>query len=281
MPAITVPKDSISLGPGYLYRAPIGSLAPGQGASFTITNKALTTNVATITTAAAHGLAVGDSVTVILSVADSSFDGIYAVASIPTATTFTYAKTAANVASVAATGTGYKTPGGTVAGGVFTDAWPAAWIPWGVTRQGSTFSYQLNTAELLAAEYLNPLAITEDSVAIGLEFDVLQVTARNFAFALNAGSGGATTQSGTGATTLTRVSPPAVGQSVRTMLGWESNDGTERLFAYQCIQSGNLQVQRQKGAAAASLPVSYRVETPTAYINAFDHYVAGTTRVGS
>ena len=69
----------------------------------TVTNKALTSNVATLTTSAAHGLAVGFEVTV--TGVDATFNGTYTVTGVPTTTTFTYAKTASNVTSTAATGT--------------------------------------------------------------------------------------------------------------------------------------------------------------------------------
>ncbi len=71
-------------------------------ATATITNKALTTNVATLTTSAAHGYAIGDTVTVYG--VDATFNGTYVITTVPTTTTFTYAKTAANVTSAAATG---------------------------------------------------------------------------------------------------------------------------------------------------------------------------------
>jgi hypothetical protein len=67
-----------------------------------IVNKALTSNVATLTTSTAHGLAIGDVVWI--EGVDSTFNstsGTYTVASVPTSTTFTYAKTAGNVASTA------------------------------------------------------------------------------------------------------------------------------------------------------------------------------------
>jgi len=64
-----------------------------------ITNKALTTNVATLTTSAAHGLSTGMQITV--SGVDATFNGEYRITSVPTTTTFTYAKTASNVASTA------------------------------------------------------------------------------------------------------------------------------------------------------------------------------------
>jgi hypothetical protein len=71
----------------------------------TVTNKALTSNVATLTTSVAHGLTVGKTVKVALSPADPVFDGVYTVASTPTTTTFSYVKTNANVTSAAVGGT--------------------------------------------------------------------------------------------------------------------------------------------------------------------------------
>jgi hypothetical protein len=64
-----------------------------------ITNKALTTNVATLTTSATHGLCTGMQITI--TGVDATFNGEYRITSVPTTTTFTYAKTASNVASTA------------------------------------------------------------------------------------------------------------------------------------------------------------------------------------
>jgi hypothetical protein len=75
-----------------------------SGAEFAISNKALTSNVATLTTSTAHGLATGDAIFV--GGVDSTFNGSYTVTGAPTTTTFTYAKTASNVASTAVSPTG-------------------------------------------------------------------------------------------------------------------------------------------------------------------------------
>ena len=64
-----------------------------------VSNKALTSDVATLTTSAAHGLAVGDEVWV--EGVDSTFNGKYTVTGVPTTTTFTYAKVNTNVSSTA------------------------------------------------------------------------------------------------------------------------------------------------------------------------------------
>jgi len=66
----------------------------------TITNKQLTSNVATLTTASAHGLTVSDSIWV--EGVDNTFNGKYTVTA-ATTTTFSYTKAATNVASTAVT----------------------------------------------------------------------------------------------------------------------------------------------------------------------------------
>ena len=77
---------------------------PFTSSFFAVNNKALTSNVATLSTSDAHGFAVGDVVGV--SGVDSTFDGDFTVVAIPTTTTFTYAKTASNVTSAAVSPTG-------------------------------------------------------------------------------------------------------------------------------------------------------------------------------
>jgi hypothetical protein len=64
-----------------------------------ITNKALTSNVATLTTSAAHGLCTG--MVIVITGVDATFNGTYTITGVPTTTTFTYAKTASNVSSTA------------------------------------------------------------------------------------------------------------------------------------------------------------------------------------
>ena len=70
----------------------------------TITNKALTNNLATLTTASAHTYRVGD--VVVVASEDATFNGTYSISTIPSNVTFTYTKTNANVSSVAGSGTG-------------------------------------------------------------------------------------------------------------------------------------------------------------------------------
>ena len=68
----------------------------------TVSNKALTSNIATLTTSANHTYLAGD--VVVVSGVDATFNGTFNIIAVPTATTFTYAKTNANVTSAAASG---------------------------------------------------------------------------------------------------------------------------------------------------------------------------------
>jgi hypothetical protein len=78
-----------------------------------VSNVALTTNILTVTTAAAHGYSVGNSVVIAGLVngsgdkaADVDLNGTYTIASTPLTTTFTVAKTHATVNSHAPTAGG-------------------------------------------------------------------------------------------------------------------------------------------------------------------------------
>lgn len=70
----------------------------------TVTNKELASDVATLTTGSEHGFAVGDIV--VVTGVDATFNGTHVVASVPTNTTFTFVKDAANVTSAAVTPVG-------------------------------------------------------------------------------------------------------------------------------------------------------------------------------
>jgi PKD repeat protein len=68
-----------------------------------VSNKALTNEVATITTTVAHGFKVGQSI--VVAGVDATFNGTYIITSVPLTTTFTYAKlSTANVTSAASGG---------------------------------------------------------------------------------------------------------------------------------------------------------------------------------
>lgn len=86
----------------------LGQQVVGSTRTFAaVSNKVIVSNVATITTAAVHGFAVGDIVTI--AGVDTTHDGTWTIATVPTTTTFTYLSTTATQATSAVT------PNGTVA----------------------------------------------------------------------------------------------------------------------------------------------------------------------
>jgi hypothetical protein len=100
-----------------------------------VSNKALTTNVATLTTSAAHGLAVGDSVWV--EGVDATFNGQYTVVAVPTTTTFTYAKTASNVTSTAVSPVGKVNKVGSINIEASATLTPTGYLTSGYIRYGT------------------------------------------------------------------------------------------------------------------------------------------------
>ena len=85
--------DSVDLGLIAEYATSVSTITKA------ISNKALTSNVATLTTSTTHGFAVGDIV--VVGSVDATFNGTHVVKAVPTTTTFTYDKTNANVTSAA------------------------------------------------------------------------------------------------------------------------------------------------------------------------------------
>ena len=88
--------DAVDLGLVVEYATSVATITKA------VSNKALTSNVATLTTSTTHGFAVNDIV--VVSTVDATFNGTFVVKAVPTTTTFTYDKTATNVASTAIAG---------------------------------------------------------------------------------------------------------------------------------------------------------------------------------
>lgn len=75
---------------------------------FNISNKAITSNLATITTSAVHGITQVGTIVTIQGV-DTTFDGTWVIHSIPTTSSFTFVSTTATVASAAVSPVGIAT----------------------------------------------------------------------------------------------------------------------------------------------------------------------------
>jgi hypothetical protein len=97
--------------------------------SAAVSNKAVTTNVVTLTTSAAHGFEAGDQV--VVAGVDANLNGTFTVTAAPTTTTFRYAKTTGDVTSTSVS------PAGTAVVGANSRAVTD------FTSQGSTSEYNI------------------------------------------------------------------------------------------------------------------------------------------
>jgi hypothetical protein len=171
--------------------------------------------------------------------------------------------------------------GGTVAGSVFTDAWPAGWVNLGATEDGSEFSFSTSVEPIRVAEIFNPIQYSVTEQATSMAFSLASWVGHNLRRAFNVGTGNLTTVSGTGATLLSKLTPPTPAQIVRQMVGWESLDATTRLFGYQVINGGEMTTAFKRAPDNAVIPFQLNFEVPTSPGVPFDIFIAGTTRVGA
>jgi hypothetical protein len=101
--SVNITNIDISLNGGYtILAAPTPTTFTYKRPRATVRDisiKALTANVATLTTSTPHGFEVGEKV--VIENVDSTFNGTYTITSLPSNTTFSYAKTAADLISTA------------------------------------------------------------------------------------------------------------------------------------------------------------------------------------
>jgi hypothetical protein len=96
-----------------------GATIPRSNLDYSTTNRARTSNVATLTTSSPHGLAIGDVVEIegITGATASAYNGIFVVTVVGSATTFSYSSTAVDEGTTSDTGgTVYRLMGGLVNG---------------------------------------------------------------------------------------------------------------------------------------------------------------------
>lgn len=171
--------------------------------------------------------------------------------------------------------TGSTLPTNTVAGSVFTDAWPVAWTSPGATEDGSSLKYEVNIEPIKVAEFFDAIKYSTTERTGSFAFAMANWALANIKLALNGGT--LTVVSGTGATQLNSYIPPVPGAEARTMVGWESLDHTARLVCYQTINGGTVQMDFKKAPAMATVPTEWSFEIPSTG-NPFILYTAGVAR---
>ena len=130
-----------------------------------------------------------------------------------------------------------------------------AWIELGYTAQGSEWDMQMSTSSVMVAEELDTIKEAPTGRTASVSFDLAQLTATNLSVVHNGG----TVETSAG---LVTFEPPDLTDLQRCMLGFQSEDLTERWIFRQCIQNGQVKVQRQKGASNATIACQFTLELP-------------------
>lgn len=158
----------------------------------------------------------------------------------------------------------YSANVGTTAPTDLVSAWPAGWVQMGWTREGHTFSYNVTMEGVEVAEELDPVLYAASRREMSVAFDLAELTGPNITKAF-AAAASAVTVSGA----VASFEPPDLGAEVRRMLGWQSQDGSERIVWRKCMQAGQIDIKRMKAPAYASLPGTFRLEAPGGGVKPF------------
>lgn len=174
-------------------------------------------------------------------------------------------------------GLGTAEPSMTVAAGKFsTAAWGGAWRAIGSTDDGHEFSDSANFDDVTVAESDYAIDIVTTGREAKWATSLAEINKSNLMLALNGGT--ATAVSAATGAEMTTVTPPTVGQEVRGMIGWQSQDDTVRMIGYTVIQVGELGVAFKKGADKATLSIEWRLIKPTSG-DPYKIFLAGAGRV--
>lgn len=133
--------------------------------------------------------------------------------------------------------------------------WDQAWVPLGYTDQGSNFVFNNTFEDVMVAEELEAIEILQTAREININFALAELTAANMQRAFNGG------EIDTAAGVVT-FEPPDAGEYTPVMIGWESDDGLERWIFRRCIQTGSVDIARQKAPNKSTLPMSFRATKP-------------------
>jgi hypothetical protein len=156
-----------------------------------------------------------------------------------------------------------------------TTPWTTGFLGW--TEEGHVFTITPSYENVEVAESLIPLLKIATGQDLVVEFALAEITAANVQKALN---GATVTASGSGATAIDKVEPLAFGTpETRTALLWQADDGSERWFFRKCLQTGAVAIGRRKGAAKATIPLTFSLETVSSAIRPFGAILKSTVTI--
>lgn len=173
---------------------------------------------------------------------------------------------------------GTAAPTHSVTGSKFTDNWPVAYIGFGATEDGGEFNYETNVEPVRAAEFLDPIKWATTDRSGNVSFTLIDWTLTKWRMALNAPTANVSIVSGTGATQLNKFEPVDPGSEVRATIGWESLDGTARLWIPQAIQGGAIKSTFKRAPDKAGIACTWNFEIATGQ-KPFYLFTAGAGRV--
>ena len=140
--------------------------------TFSINNKVLTGNVATLTTSATHNFLAGQ--TVVVTGVDATFNGTFTITAPVTGTTFSYAKTASNVPSAAVSPVGSATVNTTTSTAVVATAQRTRWSAFSKDATDQTWKFLTNistkpttTVDYTQNTYGNGVDVVYEKLALG------------------------------------------------------------------------------------------------------------------
>jgi hypothetical protein len=177
---------------------------------------------------------------------------------------------------ITAIGTAEPTP--TAAGGKFTDPLPAAFLLFGPTDEGSSFSDSVDTDTITVAEFLSAIKNVVTGRSSNLSFALASWTLSNYRRAINGGVAAIAPQ-GTAGSEVTSLEPPVEGTETRAQLVWESTDSSLRLLGRQAFQTGEVASDFKPAPDKALIPCEYSFEQPTTGLRPWKMWAAGTARV--
>jgi hypothetical protein len=177
---------------------------------------------------------------------------------------------------ISSIGTAEPTPAAT--GGKFSDALPAAWLLFGPTDEGSSFSDSVDTDTINVAEFLSAIRNVVTGRSSTLSFALASWTLSNYRRAINGGVA-AIAPTGTVGSEVTSLEPPVEGTETRAQVLWESTDSTVRLLGRQAFQTGEVSSDFKPAPDKAVIPCEYAFEQPTTGLRPWKMWAAGTARV--
>jgi hypothetical protein len=166
-------------------------------------------------------------------------------------------------------------PANTVVASVFSDTWPAPWLPLGATTEGTSFSYKTTAEKMMVAEFFDPVQWATTSREGGFSFALASYSITNLKRAMN---GGTITTTGATTTTMSTLALPTPGAEVRCMLGWEAQDSTVRLIINQALNAGDVAMSFKKAPDFSEIPFDFNLEIPSGATQPFQVFTAGVAR---